>query len=567
MTVFETAVRSEDAADLSTQHDALEDADLFSIAKRNSGNDEEESDEVEKKRQKPNDKGGTFTLKDVISLIEKRSLYRRVTKETGDVIFQQFKNRLLRHINLSLPASEISIYPYLRNTKAEISRMLKQSIVQKESHSAIIIGPRNSYKTFLIEHELELLNQEYSNQFIVIRLNGFIHSESSAIKGIATQLEEQLQKLHGVHHSFPKKEEEIPSEDGENEISKGSLTDVFERILRLLDSASQRSSGDANEKDKGITKITVVFVFDEIDTFAGPIRQTLLYNLFDMVEHARVPVCIFGNTTKINMLDYLEKRVKSRFSQRMIYMPNFSGLDDFKANVVSQMVPSGDDPITTAWLHMVEAQTRDENSSFFQELKRNYETVQSLPEWSNAVLPILSFATDLDDMRDKLGSANFTRQWRLNQLELGLTSRIQSLSELELAILIGSARVALKSKDHVINFNLVYVEYKELMKSLNSRIPTASALHPTKMFENALKIWSKRDVKNVWETLEELNLITEKSAVGLRDSAAAVFFASNYTFQGTNMPFDLRAYHSQVTLAELRRVIPKTSIYQPWTQL
>ena len=74
-------------------------------------------------------------------------------------------------------------------------------------------------------------------------------------------------------------------------------------------------------------------------------------------------------------------------------------------------------------------------------------------------------------------------------------------------------------------------------------------------------------MKNVWETLINLNFLTEKSAVGLRESAIAVFYASNYQLQGTTIPFDLRLYQTHVTLSDLRRIVPRSSLHYPWTQL
>nr|CAI6814372.1 BPK_HP1_G0058240.mRNA.1.CDS.1 [Saccharomyces cerevisiae] len=91
---------------------------------------------------------------------------------------------------------------------------------------------------------------------------GFIHSEQTAINGIATQLEQQLQKIHGS-------EEKIDDTSLET-ISCGSLTEVFEKILLLLDSTTKTRNEDSGEVDReSITKITVVFIFDEIDTLLG----------------------------------------------------------------------------------------------------------------------------------------------------------------------------------------------------------------------------------------------------------------------------------------------------------
>lgn len=504
-----------------------------------------------------------------IRLITKKSRFNALNDndlsfkvEPLDPDFKRFKHYLLRHLYQTLPPEQTKPYSYLRETQQEINRHLKQSIVQKESHSSILVGSRRSYKTFLLNHELALLSEKFHQQFITIRLNGFIHSEQTAINGIATQLEQQLQTLHG-------KFKEMKKED--TNISSGSLTEVFEKILRLLDSAAVSSS---QNKNNDTTKITVVFIFDEIDTFAGPVRQTLLYNLFDMVEHARVPVCILGCTTKLNILEYLEKRVKSRFSQRIIYMPQIEDFPQYLFTVKEMLSPPASSELNfvDSWNALVDQELSDANSNIHRVIRINYETFRSLPHLRNGLIPLIFGAKDYKALEESFKSCGRLKMYNENMLQSSLTAKVQSLSNLELCILICVARTTLKTKDETTNFNLVYAEYEEMIKSVNKRIPTVATTRSNNdstsvVFDNTIKIWKKKDIKNVWESLLALNFLTEKSAVGLRESAIAAFYASNYQFQGTTIPFDLRRYQSQITLKGLRRIVPKSSMYYSWTQL
>lgn len=480
-----------------------------------------------------------------------------------DPAFKRFKHFLLRCLYQTLPSVENRIPSHLHEVQKELDRILSQAIVQKESHSSIIVGPRESYKTFLLDHELALMANEYEGQFITIRLNGFIHSEQAAINGIATQLEQQLRELRGTAD-----DKKIKSD-----ISSGSLTEVFEKILRVLDSTSF-SNQRKSHKSGAANKLTVVFIFDEIDTFAGPVRQSLLYNLFDMVEHAKVPVCIFGCTTKLNILEFLEKRVKSRFSQRVIYMPQIESLEQFKKLTGELLtVPrSSEYKYANMWNQKIEEALADEKSNFSKMAKINYETFKSLPRFKNSIIPLIHGANSFNTLCESLDSCDTIKDYAKNQLGSSLTATVASLSDLELAILICAARAVLKAKDEVMNFNLTYAEYEAMTKSLNARIPTVAKAGTSKegssvLFDNAIKLWKKKDVKNVWESLINLNLLTEKSAIGLRESAMAVFYASNYQLQGTTIPFDLRQYQTQVTLSDLRRIVPKSSLFYPWTQL
>lgn len=546
--------------------------------KRTTDDDLVEFEDIKFKKSKSD---ATVTYKEIKTLLETIDDERK-PNENNDEEFIKFKTHLLRHINLKLPAGQSPVYSYLRDVKRDISRILKQSIVQKESHSVIMVGGRNSFKTYLVDHELNLLRSEYQDQFITVKLNGFVHNEKDAINGIANQLETQLKKIHDKlnnHKSKPadlSKEtlDEIENEnsvnadnlDADDNINTGSLTEIFEKILRLLDSASK------THNDNTTTKITVIFIFDEIDTFAGPIRQTLLYNLFDMVEHARVPVCIFGNTTKLNILELLEKRVKSRFSQRIINIPQIKSLDDFKQNFSEQLIPMGCETLFDAygekWSKLVNEQLNKEDSNLFQQLKNNFDTFKSLKMFKNAFLPLIFNSYNYQQLNDNLIFKNPYLEYVNNQSNTDFTVLVKSLSDLEVAILICAARTALKSKDNNVNFHLMYVEYENMIKTMKSRIPSSgSTFNIINNMESAIKLWSKADVKNIWESLQDLSIIVEKSDVGLRESAIAVFYASNYDLQNQNVPFDLRVYHTQVTLQELRRILPKSLIFYPWTQL
>ncbi|CAI4037014.1 hypothetical protein SMKI_16G3120 [Saccharomyces mikatae IFO 1815] len=488
-------------------------------------------------------------------------------RNDSDPDFSLLQRRLLQQLNGTLPTDEKMIFTYLQDCQQEIDRIIKQSVIQKESHSVILVGPRQSYKTYLLDYELSLLQQSYSEQFITIRLNGFVHSEQTAINGIATQLEQQLQKIH-------RKDAKIDDTSLET-ISSGSLTEVFEKILLLLDSTTKAKTEDNGDADRGgTTKITVVFIFDEIDTFAGPVRQTLLYNLFDMVEHARVPVCIFGCTTKLNILEYLEKRVKSRFSQRVIHMPQMQTLDDMVDAVRNLLIIHSKVSLhVTQWNDSVEEELSNPRSNLNKHIKMNFETFRALPAFKNSIIPLIATSKNFTSLCSAIKSCSFLDLYNKNQLSNNLTGRLQSLSDLELAILISAARVALRAKDGSFNFNLAYAEYEKMIKAINSRIPTVAPTtnietgQSTFSIDNTIKLWMKKDVKNVWETLVQLDFFTEKSAVGLRDNATAAFYASNYQFQGTMIPFDLRSYQMQIILQELRRIIPRSNMYYSWTQL
>jgi len=75
-------------------------------------------------------------------------------------------------------------------------------------------------------------------------------------------------------------------------------------------------SGDQD----GQTAKSVVFILDEFDLFTTHSRQTLLYNLFDIAQARKAPIVVLGLTTRVDVVEALEKRVKSRFSHRYVHL-------------------------------------------------------------------------------------------------------------------------------------------------------------------------------------------------------------------------------------------------------
>ncbi|POI23837.1 hypothetical protein CIB84_012415, partial [Bambusicola thoracicus] len=79
---------------------------------------------------------------------------------------------------------------------------------------------------------------------------------------------------------------------------------------------------EALRKGDRTSSCPVLFVLDEFDLFVHHKNQTLLYNLFDISQSAQTPVTVIGLTCRQDILELLEKRVKSRFSHRRIYLLN-----------------------------------------------------------------------------------------------------------------------------------------------------------------------------------------------------------------------------------------------------
>lgn len=104
----------------------------------------------------------------------------------------------------------------------------------------------------------------------------------------------------------------------------------------------------------------VLFILDEFDLFAHHKNQTLLYNLLDVSQSAQAPVAVVGLTCRLvrpinsptaqvllrptlvllfhqDVLELLEKRVKSRFSHRQIHLLSSPTFPQYLERVKSRL--------------------------------------------------------------------------------------------------------------------------------------------------------------------------------------------------------------------------------------
>uniref|UniRef100_A0A7S2IKV5 Origin recognition complex subunit 4 C-terminal domain-containing protein n=1 Tax=Haptolina brevifila TaxID=156173 RepID=A0A7S2IKV5_9EUKA len=72
----------------------------------------------------------------------------------------------------------------------------------------------------------------------------------------------------------------------------------------------------------------VLFVLHDFEQFTFRPKQTLLYSLFDLMQTEDAQMAVVGLTTRIDCADLLEKRVRSRCSQRQLLVPPLENIDD-----------------------------------------------------------------------------------------------------------------------------------------------------------------------------------------------------------------------------------------------
>lgn len=201
----------------------------------------------------------------------------------------------------------------LKGLESEYSKahqLVEQTVTVGEGNSMLLLGSRGSGKTAIVETVISSLRREHGNDFHVVRLNGFLQTDDRLA------LREMWRQLG----------RETNTEDEASKVS--SYADTMGTLLGLLSHPEEIYGAQGNGEASTAAK-SVVIVLDEFDLFVSHPRQTLLYNLFDIAQARKAPVAVVGVTTKVDVTEMLEKRVKSRFSHRYVFVPLPRTFDTF----------------------------------------------------------------------------------------------------------------------------------------------------------------------------------------------------------------------------------------------
>ncbi|KIM67965.1 hypothetical protein SCLCIDRAFT_107104 [Scleroderma citrinum Foug A] len=188
-------------------------------------------------------------------------------------------------------------------TYRQLQDLLLGSVTRGEGNSCLLVGPRGSGKTSITEQVIESL----PNKPIVILLSGHTQqNDRLALREVAQQLSLQTGKsfLSGIEETEDENQnpflDSIPSTSLPPPSHLPALISLIPTLAR-----------------------PTIVILDAFDLFAHHARQSLLYCLLDTVQSCRVGqgnngLAVIGVTSRIDTVNLLEKRVKSRFSGRVL---------------------------------------------------------------------------------------------------------------------------------------------------------------------------------------------------------------------------------------------------------
>lgn len=244
-------------------------------------------------------------------------------KDCVDDVSLQFRTAratVLRRLT-GVCSTHLPVPTHLRQAYKTLHSLLTATVSTSESNSLLLLGPRGAGKSMLLEQTVsDLTRQHGHDSFYTVRLSGFLQTDDRlALREIWRQLGKELTAVN--------------SEEDHVQDTTSSYADVMTSLLTLLSHPDEQLIEDENgavrTHDEGRVAKSTIFILDEFDLFTTHPRQTLLYNLFDIAQSRKAPIAVVGCSSRMDVVDGLEKRVKSRFSQRWVFVPPPRSLGDW----------------------------------------------------------------------------------------------------------------------------------------------------------------------------------------------------------------------------------------------
>ncbi|EOD23897.1 hypothetical protein EMIHUDRAFT_223086 [Emiliania huxleyi CCMP1516] len=228
------------------------------------------------------------------------------------------------YARLLAPAAESGLLSHLHAAaRDDLREILLRTAGGLENSTALLLGPRGAGKhRVLCETLAELRGKSGAAgaDFLVVDVSAVLMTdEVSTLMGIAAQLNLTAQ----IHmRRF------------------GSFADGLRHMLHLLRRSRPGSQGEGQREGQAQP---VCFVLHNFEDFALRPKQTLLYSLFDLCQTDDAQMAVIGLTSRVDALDLLEKRVRSRFSGRQLalsYLPTVADATSLLRRALSEPVPA-----------------------------------------------------------------------------------------------------------------------------------------------------------------------------------------------------------------------------------
>ncbi|KAM6269323.1 origin recognition complex subunit 4 isoform 1-T1 [Porphyrio hochstetteri] len=309
--------------------------------------------------------------------------------------------------------------------------LLKRTAIYGESNSALIVGARGSGKTALLNRVLKDLMEmkEVREDLLKVHLNGLLQTNDKvALKEITRQL--RLENVVG-------------------DKVFGSFAENLAFLLEALKKGDRTSS------------CPILFILDEFDLFVHHKNQTLLYNLFDISQSAQTPVTVIGLTCRQDILELLEKRVKSRFSHQQIYLMNSFDFKQYMKIFKEQLsLPAEfpDESFAQKWNNNVQRLSGDKTVQ--NVLQNLFQFTRDLRSLHLLLMLALSNVTVHHPLITAADLQEASKQYRPDSK----ANIVHGLSVLEICLIIAMKHLNDVYEGEPFNFQMIYNEFQKFIQ-------------------------------------------------------------------------------------------------------
>jgi len=339
--------------------------------------------------------------------------------------------------------------------------MLQRTVEKGESNSLLVLGPRGAGKTAIVNHVLRVAAEapSWSENTVVVELSGLVQTDDKiALRDITKQL------------------------NLENVVGDKVFGSFSEHLSFLL--ASLKTGDSASSKP-------IVFILEEFDSFCSHKNQTLLYNLFDVAQSRAVPICVIGISAQIDVTELLEKRVKSRFSHRHLYIWPPAELSNF-LELATGFLTLGEDGSQDWDGHVKNFFAKKDVKAVVEEVFKVDKSIKSLKNFLFTALVVMQ-----SENEEKL-SLNHLQKSKERCYSFAssdsLVGQLKDLSITELCLLIAVKHILEIYDSEPFNFEMVFHEF---VKFKRRKLQTLSD--------------ERSVIMKCWENLQELELIMPKT--------------------------------------------------------
>lgn len=205
-------------------------------------------------------------------------------------------------------------------------------------------------------------------------------------------------------------------------------------------------------------------MLEDVDKFAAHPQQNLLYCLFELA--LALPVYVIGVSCRIDVLELLEKRVKSRFSQNIVFLPMSETMGDFVSRIQTNLCvteeasSSASDGGSIVAYNAVMQQFTRENAAFLQICEFYFDLTRDV----RPVFRLLTVALSRAASHVDFDWQQFGRLFEVTIRELRPDPRgdaaVLGTTVVELLVLVAMCRLAAKFPSLAVTFDVVLEEVR-----------------------------------------------------------------------------------------------------------